>query len=70
MDKQTILIVDDEKKIVELLKETIKKMSKDYKILEAYNGKEALEKIDKEKIVAANYYIDCLQCIGHRGEFP
>ncbi|MCK5055922.1 MAG: response regulator [Candidatus Aminicenantes bacterium] len=50
MDKQTILIVDDEKKIVELLKETITKMSKNYRILEAYNGKEALEKIDKEKI--------------------
>lgn len=50
MDKQTILIVDDEKKIVELLKETISKMSKDYKVLEAYNGKEALAVINKEKI--------------------
>lgn len=50
MDKQTILIVDDEKKIVELLKETISKMSKDYKVLAAYNGKEAMAVINKEKI--------------------
>jgi YesN/AraC family two-component response regulator len=50
MDKQTILIVDDEKKIVELLKETISKMSKSYEVLEAYNGKEALGIIEKEKI--------------------
>lgn len=50
MDKQTVLIVDDEKKIVELLKETITKISKDYKVLAAFNGKEALDIIGKEKI--------------------
>jgi len=50
MDKQTILVVDDEKKVVELLKETIKKISNSYRILAAYNGKEALEVIEKEKV--------------------
>ncbi len=50
MDKQTVLVVDDEKKIVELLKETISKISKDYRVLAASNGKEALEIIGKEKI--------------------
>ncbi|MCK4763536.1 MAG: response regulator [Candidatus Aminicenantes bacterium] len=50
MDKQTILIVDDEKKIVELLKETISKMSNEYQVKAAYNGKEALDVLEKEKI--------------------
>ena len=46
----TAEVVDDEKKVVELLKETIKKISNGYSILAAYNGKEALEVIEKEKV--------------------
>lgn len=50
MDKQTILVVDDEKKVVELLKETIKKIGAGYNVKTAYNGKEALEILENEKI--------------------
>ena len=50
MDKQTILIVDDEKKVLELLKETIGELGSEYKVLTARNGKEALKTFEKEKI--------------------
>ena len=42
-----ILIVDDEKNIVELIKFHLKK--ENYRVLEAYKGKEALEIFQKEK---------------------
>ena len=42
---QKILIVDDEKDIVELLKYNLEK--EDFKIISAYNGNDALESIEK-----------------------
>jgi YesN/AraC family two-component response regulator len=50
MDKQTVLIVDDEKKVLELLKETIGELGNEYNVLTARNGKEALATFEKEKI--------------------
>lgn len=50
MDKQTILIVDDDQKLVQLLKETILNEDNGYEVKTAYNGKEALDVIKKEKI--------------------
>ncbi len=50
MDRQTILVVDDEKKVVELLQETIKKIGNGYQVRTAFNGKEAIEILEKEKI--------------------
>lgn len=50
MDKQTILIVEDDKKIIELLKETIKEVGNTCNIKVSHNGKEALEVLTKEKI--------------------
>jgi DNA-binding response OmpR family regulator len=50
MDKQTILIVEDDKKIVELIIATIEKIGTEYNIQIAYNGEEALKIIEKEKI--------------------
>ncbi|MCS7165049.1 MAG: response regulator transcription factor [Candidatus Calescibacterium sp.] len=47
MSEAKILIVDDEKNIVELIKFHLKKES--YKILEAYKGKDAIEIYRKEK---------------------
>jgi len=49
MDKQKILVVDDEKKVVELLQETIKKIGDGYAVKTAYNGKEAMDILEKEK---------------------
>ncbi len=53
MKKQTILIVEDDKKVVELLKETIEEIGNDCDIKIAYNGKEAVEILEKEKIELA-----------------
>jgi CheY-like chemotaxis protein len=50
MDKQTILIVEDDNKIIELLKETIKEVGNTCNIKVSHNGKEALEVLAKEKI--------------------
>jgi two-component system OmpR family response regulator len=50
VDKQTILIVDDDKKLVQLLKETILNEENGYEVRTAYNGKEALDVIKKEKV--------------------
>lgn len=50
MDKQTILIVDDDRKLVQLLKETILNEENGYEVRTAYNGKEALNVIKKEKV--------------------
>ncbi len=53
MSKQTILIVEDDKKVVELLKETIEEIGSGCNIKIAYNGKEAVEIFEKEKIELA-----------------
>lgn len=53
MNKQTILIVEDDKKVVELLKETIEEIGNGCNIKIAYNGKEAVEIFEKEKIELA-----------------
>jgi len=53
MNKQTILIVEDDKKVVELLKETIEEIGNGCAIKIAYNGKEAVEILEKEKIELA-----------------
>ncbi|MDQ1349836.1 MAG: Response regulator [Acidobacteriota bacterium] len=53
MNKQTILIVEDDKKVVELLKETIEEIGSGCNIKIAYNGKEAVEIFEKEKIELA-----------------
>lgn len=50
MTKQTILIVEDDLKVVELVKAAIKKIGIEYVIKIAHNGKEALDIIEKEKI--------------------
>jgi CheY-like chemotaxis protein len=50
MAKQTILIVDDEKKVLELLKETIEELGSEYNVLTARNGKEALKTLEKQKL--------------------
>jgi CheY-like chemotaxis protein len=50
MDKQTILIVEDDNKVIELLKETIKEVGNGCDIKVSHNGKEALEILTKEKI--------------------
>ncbi|HLP48346.1 MAG TPA: response regulator, partial [Candidatus Kapabacteria bacterium] len=53
MSKQTILIVEDDRKVVELLKETIEEIGNGCAIKIAYNGKEAVEILEKEKIELA-----------------
>ena len=50
MLKQTILIVEDDLKVVELVKAAVEKIGIEYIIKIAYNGKEALNIIEKEKI--------------------
>ena len=45
---KTILVVDDEKEIAELLE--IHLISNDYKVLKAYNGKDALSKVKDNKV--------------------
>lgn len=50
MVKQTILIVEDDLKVVELVKAAVEKIGMEYLIKIAYNGKEALHIIEKEKI--------------------
>jgi len=50
MAKQTILIVEDDLKVVELVKAAVEKIGGEYLIKIAYNGKDALHIIEKEKI--------------------
>ncbi len=50
MAKQTILIVEDDLKVVELAKAAVEKIGLGCDIKIAYNGKEALDIIEKEKI--------------------
>jgi len=50
MAKQTILIVEDDLKVVELVKAAVEKIGIEYIIKIAYNGKDALHIIEKEKI--------------------
>jgi two-component system alkaline phosphatase synthesis response regulator PhoP len=50
MAKQTILIVEDDLKVVELVKAAVEKIEMEFIIKIAYNGKEALDIIEKEKI--------------------
>jgi DNA-binding response OmpR family regulator len=50
MAKQTILIVEDDLKVVELVKAAVEKIGVDYIIKTAYNGLGALQIIEKEKI--------------------
>jgi len=50
MAKQTILIVEDDLKVVELVKAAVEKIGGDYIIKIAYNGLGALDIIEKEKI--------------------
>jgi DNA-binding response OmpR family regulator len=50
MTKQTILIVEDDLKVVELVKKAVEKTGMEHIIKIAYNGKEALQIIEKEKI--------------------
>jgi DNA-binding response OmpR family regulator len=50
MTKQTILIVEDDLKVVELVKAAVEKIGIEYIIKTASNGKEALIIIEKEKI--------------------
>jgi DNA-binding response OmpR family regulator len=50
MTNQTILIVEDDLKVVELVKAAVEKIGMEYIIKTAYNGKEALNIIEKEKI--------------------
>lgn len=47
MEKKTIMIVDDEEALVEIIR--IKLESEGYNVMVAYDGKEALEKINKQK---------------------
>lgn len=47
MDKKRILIVDDEKDLVEML--TLRLEASNYEALRAYDGREALDKAKKEK---------------------
>ncbi|MGE5344233.1 MAG: response regulator [Candidatus Omnitrophota bacterium] len=48
--QQTILIVEDDKRIVDLIKSAVGKIGQHYIIKQAYNGKEALEIIEAEHI--------------------
>ena len=50
MEKQTILIVDDDKKVVQLLKESILKVGNGYQVETAYDGSEALNIIEKRQV--------------------
>jgi DNA-binding response OmpR family regulator len=50
MTKQTILIVEDDQKVIELIKAAIEKIGIEYIIKIAYNGEEALNIIEKDKI--------------------
>ncbi|NIM15049.1 MAG: response regulator [Candidatus Aminicenantes bacterium] len=50
MAKQTILIVEDDKKVIELIKAAIEKIGIEYIIKIAYNGEQALYIIEKDKI--------------------
>ncbi|UCH95074.1 MAG: response regulator [Candidatus Aminicenantes bacterium] len=50
MAKQKILIVEDDNKVVELIKEAIKKIRGEYFVKIAENGAEALDIIEKNKI--------------------
>ncbi len=50
MNEQTILIVDDDKEIVRSLKENILAISKNYTVKTSYEGKSALEILEKEEI--------------------
>lgn len=50
MAKQTILIVEDDKKVIELIKAAIEKIGIEYIIKIAYNGEDALNIIEKDKI--------------------
>lgn len=47
MDQKRVLIVDDEGHIIELVKVCLE--DTEYEIIEAYNGKQALEKAKSEK---------------------
>jgi len=44
--KATVLVVDDDMTVHEVLREVL---SQDYEIIEAYNGKEAIEKYEKHQ---------------------
>ena len=48
MEVQTILVVDDEKEIADLVE--IYMLNEGYKVLKAYNGTEALEIVEKEEM--------------------
>lgn len=48
MDKHTILVCDDEKDLVSVLKIYLE--AENYRVLEAYNGEQALEILKKEKV--------------------
>lgn len=50
MEKQTILIVDDDMKVVETIRYSIGKIGQEYEIKIASDGKEALDLIEKERI--------------------
>lgn len=50
MAKQTILIVEDDLKVVELINAAVRKMESEYTVKIAYNGQEALDIIEKDKI--------------------
>ena len=46
MSKQTILVVDDEKRIVEVVRDYL--VNADFQVLEAYNGRQALALFDQQ----------------------
>jgi DNA-binding response OmpR family regulator len=50
MENQTILIVEDDKKYVELIKAAVKKIGNEFTIKVAYNGREALDIIENNEI--------------------
>ena len=50
MAKQTILIAEDDKKVIELIKAAIEKIGIEHIIKIAYNGEEALNIIERDKI--------------------
>ena len=48
MEKYTILVCDDEKDLVSVLKICLE--AENYRVLEAYNGEQALDILQKEKV--------------------
>lgn len=50
MDKQTILIVEDDEKLVELLADAVESVGEGCDIKTAFNGRDALEILTKEKV--------------------